>query len=265
VGHDDAHVVVLTCADHPRTSAPPVARGLRTVAVPARPGRGDLDPVLADPDLRRLVVAGTDADLAAVLQRLLRAGRLDVELAYLPADRRSPAARVWGLPAGSAAVDLARDGAARPVPLVRDDAGGVLVGRAELRGAGGGAVHGEAYCDAALTLRGPARRLVVTPWPHPTASGTATTATTAGTAATGGTAVGGVAVRAGLRGTLPDGRVRAVPPTARAGRGAATGRAVQVGCLPATLVHDGVAHPRPVTRWAWYRHVADWLLVRDPR
>ena len=54
----------------------------------------------------------------------------------------------------------------------------------------------------------------------------------------------------------------AVPPTARAGRGAATGRAVQVGCLPATLVHDGVVHPRPVTRWAWYRHVADWLLVR---
>ena len=53
-----------------------------------------------------------------------------------------------------------------------------------------------------------------------------------------------------------------VPPAARAGRGAAVGRAVQVGCLPATVVHDGVAHPRPVTRWAWYRHVADWLLVR---
>jgi len=27
-------------------------------------------------------------------------------------------------------------------------------------------------------------------------------------------------------------------------------------------VHDGVEHPRPITRWAWYRHVADWLLVR---
>jgi len=27
-------------------------------------------------------------------------------------------------------------------------------------------------------------------------------------------------------------------------------------------VHDGLAHPRPVTRWAWYRHAADWLLVR---
>jgi hypothetical protein len=248
VGHDDAHVVVLTCADHPRPDggARPGARGPRAVAVPARPGRADLDPVLADPDLRRLLVAGTDADLAAVLQRLLRADRLGVELAYLPADRRSAAARVWGLPHGGEALDLARHGAARPSPLVRDDAGSVLVGRAEVRG-----VHGEVYCDEVLTLRGAARRLVVTPWPH-------------GASAAGAEgAVGGVAVRAGRWGTPPDGRTRAVPPTARTGRGAATGRAVQLGCLPTTLVHDGVEHPRPVTRWAWYRHVADWLLVRD--
>jgi hypothetical protein len=238
VGHDDARVVLLTCGDE---HAGP---GLHTVAVPARPGRADLDPVLADPDLRRLVVAGTDADLAAVLQRLLRADRLGVELAYVPADRRSAAARVWGLPHGAAALDLARHGSASPVPLVRDDSGGVLVGRGEIR-----AVHGEAYCDATLALRGAARHLVVTPWRHGALS-----------ASPDGTA-GGIAVRAGLRGGLPDGRTRAVPTGARAGRGAATGRAVQVGCRPATLVHDGVAHPRPVTRWAWYRHVADWFLV----
>jgi hypothetical protein len=36
-----------------------------------------------------------------------------------------------------------------------------------------------------------------------------------------------------------------------------------VGCLPATVIHDGVQHPRPITRWAWYRHAADWLLVRS--
>jgi hypothetical protein len=24
-----------------------------------------------------------------------------------------------------------------------------------------------------------------------------------------------------------------------------------------------VQHPRPITRWAWYRHAADWLLVRS--
>jgi hypothetical protein len=27
-------------------------------------------------------------------------------------------------------------------------------------------------------------------------------------------------------------------------------------------VVDGVAHPRPVPRWTWYRHTDDWLLVR---
>ncbi len=240
---DDTRVVLLTCGDEPGPGGP------RTVAVPSRPGRADLDPVLTDPDLRRLVVVGTDADLAAVLQRLLRTERFTVELAYVPVDRRSAAARVWGLPHGpgsrTAALELARHGTAHPSPLVRDDVGGVLVGRAEVRG-----VHGEVYCDALLALRGSARRLVVTPWPHG-----------AGAAGVDG-AVGGVAVRAGRWGTPPDGRTRAVPPTARTGRGAATGRAVQLGCLPATVVHDGVRHPRPVTRWAWYRHVADWLLVR---
>ncbi|MGB9222831.1 MAG: peptidase M50, partial [Mycobacterium sp.] len=38
----------------------------------------------------RLVVVGADADLAAVLTRLLRAERLDIEVAYAPS-RRTPA------------------------------------------------------------------------------------------------------------------------------------------------------------------------------
>ena len=162
--------------------------------MPARPGRADIDPLLAGP-LRRLVVAGTDADLAAVLVRLLRRDRLDVELAYVPADRRSAAARLWGLPHGAAAVELAREGVARPAPLVRDDAGGVLVGRGEIRGTAG-SVHGEAYCDGVLALRGSARRLVVTPWPDAAPS-------------PGGIdrpAPPGVAVRASRWGALPDGR-----------------------------------------------------------
>ena len=225
-------MVLLTCGDGVALETFP-SRG---VALPSRPERADLDPVLAEPRLRRLVVAGTDADLAAVLVRLLRTERLGVELAYVPVDRRSAAARVWGLPTGAAAVELARHGVAQAAPLVRDDAGGVLVGRGEVR-----SVHGEVYCDEVLALRGSARRLVVTPWPD---------------------GPGGVAVRAGRWGRAPDGGVRPVPPTARSGRGAAVGRAVQLGCLPATLLHDGMAHPRPVTRWAWYRHAADWLLVR---
>jgi hypothetical protein len=270
--YDEASVVLLTCSDEPDSAAaattPP---DVRRVTVPARPARADVDPLLAAGDLRRLVVAGTDADLAAVLVRVLRTNRLDVELAYVPADRHSVAARICGLPRGAAAFELARTGVARAVPLVRDDAGGVLVGRAELRGIGGRALHGEVYCDGELVLRGGARRLVVTPWVDaraievPTAPGPADPApvpTGGPAAAVREPAPAAVAVRAGRTGALPDGRLRSVPPTARAGRGAALGRAVQVGCLPATVVRDGVVHPRPVTRWAWYRHVADWLLVR---
>jgi hypothetical protein len=267
VRYDEASVVLLTCTDEPDSAAaattPP---DVRRVTVPARPARADVDPLLAEGDLRRLVVAGTDADLAAVLVRMLRTGRLDVELAFVPADRRSTAARVWGLPDGAAALELARHGRARPAPLVRDDVGNVLVGRAELRGPGGGRLHGEAYCDGDLVLRGGARRLVVTPWPAAAPIPLDPAAPAQGTApAVGEPAPPAVAVRAGLTGGLPDGRLRAVPATARAGRGCGVGRAVQVGCLPATLVHDGVAHPRPVTRCAWYRHVADWLLVRPER
>ena len=294
MGYDDASVVLLTCGDGSGAGRAPVrgmpagwpyphpapANDQRAVAAPARPGRADIDPLLAGP-LRRIVVAGTDADLAAVLVRLLRRDRLDVELAYVPSDRRSAAARLWGLPHGAAAVELAREGVARPAPLVRDDAGGVLVGRGEIRGTAG-SVHGEAYCDGVLALRGSARRLVVTPWPDatpiPPAGGGRGPARPrpirrpdpahvpdpgpARPADLLDPAPPAVAVRASRWGTLPDGRRRPVPATARTGRGTAVGRAVQVGCLPATVVHDGVVHPRPVTRWAWYRHVADWLLVR---
>lgn len=245
MGDDDGSVTLLTCTDDPA-----VAKHTRSgITVPARPGRADLDPLLTGA-LRRIIVAGTDADLAAVLVRLLRRERLDVELAYLPADRRSPAARIWGLPRGTAASDLARDGVARPAPLVRDDSGGVLVGRGEIR-CSAGSVHGEVYCDGLLALRGAARRVVVTPWPDATPS----------TGSLDEPTPQGVMVRASRRGVLPDGREQPVSPMARTGRGAGVGRAVQVGCLPATVVSDGVAHPRQITRWAWYRHVADWLFV----
>jgi hypothetical protein len=236
----DSDVVLLTCSD-PGQESRLLVHGSRhggalaalpTATLPTRPDRSALDPVLAEHSPRRVVVAGTDADLAAVLLRLLRTDRLGVEVAYLPA-RRSAAAAAWGLPTGRDAITLAVQGAASPVPLVRDDSGGVLVGRAEIRD-----IRGECYCDQTLVLRGEARRLVVVPSPD------------------------GIAVRAGRSGRAPDARVRAVPVRAPRGVGSAVGRAVQVGCEPATVVTDGVAHPRPVPRWTWYRHTTDWLLVR---
>jgi hypothetical protein len=216
----DPKQVLLTCGSY---GNPPLAELDRvpTVTVPSRPGKSDLDPVIADHDPRRLVVVGTDADLAAVLVRLLRGDRLDIELAYLPVGR-SDAARVWGL--------RGVEGVASPVPLIRDDSGGVLVGRGEVRG-----IRGECYCDDVLVLRGNAPRLVVAPGP------------------------GGVAVRAGRLGGLPDGRIRPVTGT---GRGSSIGRTAQLGGEPMTVVCDGVPHPREVRRWTWYRHTADWLLVR---
>ena len=138
MGDDDASVMLLTCVDDPSDAGdarsggaagwpcsdpgavtPPCSShgaGFGAVTVPARPGRADVDPLLAGP-VRRLVVAGTDADLAAVLVRLLRRDRLDVELAYGPADHRSAAARLWGLPRGPAAGELARTGGARPARI----------------------------------------------------------------------------------------------------------------------------------------------------
>jgi hypothetical protein len=71
---------------------------------------------------RRLVVVGSDADLAAVLTRLLRADRLDVELGFV-SPRRSPATRAYRIPAGRRAARRARRGSARRVPLIRDETG----------------------------------------------------------------------------------------------------------------------------------------------
>jgi hypothetical protein len=120
------------------------------------PGRDELDPVLASGP-SRVVVHGTDADLAAVLVRLMRKDLLaTVEVAFVPS-APSPAAAAWGLPRGPAdAAELALRGVAAPVPLVRDDAGGVLAGRGEIRD-----LHGEAYCDATRVLYGSVRRLRV--------------------------------------------------------------------------------------------------------
>lgn len=209
--------------------------GLSAIAVAPRPGKAEIDPLLAAPDLTRLIVVGSDADLAAVLLRLLRRERLDVELGYVPTGR-SAAALAWGLPRGvGPARHLALDGTAAPVPLTRDDSGGVLVGRAQVSH-----LRGECYADETLVLRGTARRLVVEPGPD------------------------GIGARASRTGRRPDGVTRAVAPRAPDGRGSATARAVQLGGLPFVPILDGVPHPRPVRRWAWYRHTHDWLLARPP-
>ena len=191
--------------------------------VPSVPGKSDLDPLLATgPD--RVVVLGSDASLAAVVLRLLRTERLaDLPVGFVPvAHGDSTVARLWNLPADrDQAVELAMSGAARGLPLVRDDSGGVLLGRGTV-----GPVDGEAYCDDQLALRGRVSVIEVTPDP------------------------------AGVAGRVVRGAWR---------RSAVfRGRAFQIGCEPTTVVHDGIAHPRPVTRWTWYRHTEDLRAISLP-
>jgi hypothetical protein len=80
-------------------------------------------------DHRRVIVVGSNADLAAVLTRLLRADRLDVEVGHV---RRPWSAR------------RARTGEAQRAPLIRDETGTVIVSSAEWRG---DPLQGEAVVD----------------------------------------------------------------------------------------------------------------------
>src|SRR6201993_2116901 len=97
----DIAVLVFGDADVPRPLA-----GLRTVRIDEP---GDVDAAIAG--VRRVVVVGVDADLATVLTRLLRAGRLDVEVGYAPR-RRTAATRVYRVPAGRPAAPRGRRRAA---------------------------------------------------------------------------------------------------------------------------------------------------------
>lgn len=69
------------------------------------------------PGKARLIVVGSDADLAAVLSRMLRKDLLDIEVAPVPG-------RSW------LSARRARLAPARRVPLIRDDTATVLVGHA---------------------------------------------------------------------------------------------------------------------------------------
>ncbi|BBY04007.1 peptidase M50 [Mycobacterium seoulense] len=171
---------------------------------------------------RRLVVVGADADLATVLTRLLRAGRLDVEVAYAPR-RRTRATRIYGLPAGRRAARRAASATARRVTLVRDETGSVVVGRAGWVPPEGPCLHGEAVVDDAVLFDGAARAVDIEPT---------------------------LAVP-GLRARVSPGRRRWV-----------AGRAVQLGSTGVTVVRDGVPAPRPARRSTFYRNVEGWLAVR---
>ena len=109
-------------------------------ALPCREADGMRAIDAAIRDVRRVVVAGSPTDLAAVLTRLMRTESLDVEVAHV--DGRRGARR-------------AVNGVARRVPLIRDETATVLVG-AELwlPPEGCAVIRGETVVDDAVLFDG---------------------------------------------------------------------------------------------------------------
>jgi hypothetical protein len=216
-------VAVLAFGDDlPRRQRGPLnGLPIRFVSDPA-----EIDAVISD--YGRLVVIGADADLATVLSRLLRADRLDIELAYAPR-RRTAATRAYRLPTGRRAARRARHGAARRVTLIRDETGSVIVGRARwLPADNQHPLHGEAVVDDTLLFDGDVASVSIEP----------------------------TLAMPGLRASAENGV------QTRFWRRWIAGRAVQLGSTGVTVVRDGVPAPRPARRSTFYRNVEGWLLVR---
>ncbi|GAA3007918.1 hypothetical protein [Actinokineospora diospyrosa] len=219
--------LVLACGNAADTGRPPALTerdGTTWRPVPATPGRADLDALLKATDGARVVVVGTDADLAAVVLRVMRLDRLaTTPIGFVPTDPRASAIpALWGLPRDQAAqVNTALAGEIDPFPLIRDDSGGVLVGQATID-----QPQGVAYCDDTVALRGRAKRIDVTPDPD------------------GGPGLV-VRVTTGLFGK----KVTTL-----------TSRAFQIGCVRTLLTRDGV--PKDVAKWTWYRHTEDLRIAR---
>lgn len=225
-------VRILICqADAEAASADPALAGVAETAarlsgaeleyVGPRPGK-QIDPLL---ETDRLVVVGQDGDLAAVALRLMRRELLQLVAVGYATGRRTPVTDLYSLPIGPPALRTAILGDPDLVSLVRNDVGGVLVGRGVLA-----PVQGTVYVDDHRVLQGVAASLVVVP-----------------------EAARGLEVTVVPRRLL--GVVSRRATTAR-------GRAVQIGTAPSVVISDGVRHDRPMERWTFYKHTEPLRLAR---
>jgi hypothetical protein len=120
--------------------------GLRTVEVADGSG---IDEAIADAG--RVIVVGSAADLAAVLTRLLRTDRLDVEVAHLRGQRGARRART---------------AVAQRIPLIRDETGQVIVGASYwLPTDDATAVSGEGVVDDTVLFDGETPGVRIEPTP----------------------------------------------------------------------------------------------------
>jgi hypothetical protein len=182
----------------------------------------DLD--AAADEYRRLIVVGSDADLASVLTTLLRRENLDVEIGFA-SRHRSAATRAYGLSAGRRGARRALKRPVMRVPLIRDDTGQAIAGTAMWRGTDG-LLHGEAVVDDTTLFDGDAAWVRIEP-----------------------------------TGAMPGLRAAVVGPRGERRRWV-TGRAAQLGTTAAVVTRDGVAGRRTVKRSTFYRHITGWLLAR---
>lgn len=178
-------------------------------------------------DARRVVVLGGDADLAAVLTRLIRTERLDVEVAHLGGSVISGLA-LGGLARGRLTAHRALRAEARRVPLIRDDTGTAVVGSALwLPPDGASTLHGEAVVDDTVLFDGDVAAVRIEPTTD----------------------------LPGLRAAVLGGR------RPQRLRQWVHGRAAQLGTTGARVVRDGVPGAREVRRSTFYRHTTGWLRV----
>ena len=216
---NDVDIAVLVFGED---GVPGPLRGLSAARIEDRDDVKVVEAAIAG--VRRVVVIGADADLAAVLTLLLRAGRLDIEVGYAPR-RRTAATRVYRVPAGRRAARRALRGSAGQMPLIRDETGSAIVGAAHWRPTGDAQLlHGEAVVDDTVLFDGDVPGVRIEP-----------------TAALPG-------LRARVSGS-------------RSSRWLA-GRAAQLGSNGVAVIRDGVAAPRTARRSTIYRHTEGWLLVR---
>lgn len=218
---------VLCCrADRAAAQADPTVRlvlarcGDRSVEfVGPHPGK-HIDPLLSG----RVVVLGDDADLAAVVLRLLRRELLTEVIVGFATDQPTDVTDLWSLPLGPAGLDLALGGDPDLVPVVRDDVGGVLVGLGRLF-----PVRGTVYLDETRLLSGGAAQVLVQP-----------------------------DTELGLAVTVVPNRVLGFGRSSRT----QAGRAVQIGTTPSQVICDGRPYERPMERWTFYKHTVPLRLAR---
>lgn len=192
--------------------------------LPAGADKSTVDSALSTVDGRRLVVVGDLAGLHNVVLRLLRRDRLrSVEVAAI-VDSPQWTAMV-GLPRDPvAAARRAGTGQPRPLGLVRDDQGGIVLCEAVLRAVAPARRFGiRAYVEDTRLVDERIRELAVRP------------------------------VSAGVRASAALGWWR---------RRTVTGRAVTVGCEPAAVTVDGVLLSNPRRRATFWYDPDCWQLVR---